>query len=157
MAFSISLASYADNFISDGIEYSTISDTTVCVANGQNASGDVVIPEEVENNRIYKVTSIAQDAFSGNYDMTSISIPNSVTSIGDDAFSRCQSLLCEKRVYYILTFIIEAGFDYMNAFCERKFRSMLLSGIFTKAVMYITLLCDSIIAGYSVGEAEVSR
>ena len=45
----------------------------------------------------------------------------------------------------------------MNAFCERKFRSMLLSGIFTKAVMYITLLCDSIIAGYSVGEAEVSR
>ena len=33
---------------------------------------------------------------------------------------------------------------------------MLLSGIFTKAVMYIMLLCDSIIAGYSVGESGVA-
>ena len=44
----------------------------------------------------------------------------------------------------------------MNGFCERKFRSMLLSGIFTKAVMYIMLLCDSIIAGYYVGESGVA-
>lgn len=44
----------------------------------------------------------------------------------------------------------------MNGFCERKFRSMLLSGIFTKAVMYIMLLCDSIIAGYFVGESGVA-
>lgn len=44
----------------------------------------------------------------------------------------------------------------MNVFCERKFRSMLLSGIFTKAVMYIMLLCDSIIAGFFVGEAGVA-
>ena len=33
---------------------------------------------------------------------------------------------------------------------------MLLSGIFTKAVMYIMLLCDSIIAGYFVGESGVA-
>ncbi len=45
---------------------------------------------------------------------------------------------------------------YMNGFCERKFRSKLLSGIFTKAVMYIMLLCDSIIAGYFVGEPGVA-
>ena len=44
----------------------------------------------------------------------------------------------------------------MNGFCERKFRSMLTSGIFTKAVMYIMLLCDSIIAGFFVGEAGVA-
>ena len=44
----------------------------------------------------------------------------------------------------------------MNGFCERKFKSMLLSGIFTKAVMYVTLLCDSIIAGYYVGESGVA-
>lgn len=44
----------------------------------------------------------------------------------------------------------------MNGFCERKFRSMLLSGIFTKAVMYIMLLCDSIIAGYFVGKSGVA-
>ena len=44
----------------------------------------------------------------------------------------------------------------MNTFCEQKFRSMLLSGIFTKAVMYIMLLCDSIIAGYFIGQSGVA-
>ncbi len=44
----------------------------------------------------------------------------------------------------------------MKGFCERKFRSMFLSGTFTKAVMYIMLLCDSIIAGYFIGETGVA-
>ena len=44
----------------------------------------------------------------------------------------------------------------MNGFCERKFRSMLVSGIFTKAVTYVMLLCDSIIAGAFVGESGVA-
>ena len=33
---------------------------------------------------------------------------------------------------------------------------MFLSGTFTKAVMYIMLLCDSIIAGYFIGESGVA-
>ena len=33
---------------------------------------------------------------------------------------------------------------------------MLLSGIFTKAVMYIMLLCDSIIAGQIVGQTGIA-
>ena len=44
----------------------------------------------------------------------------------------------------------------MNGFCEKKFRSMLLSGTFTKAVMYLMLLSDSIIAGYFIGESGVA-
>ena len=44
----------------------------------------------------------------------------------------------------------------MNRFCERKFASMFISGTFTKAVMYIMLLCDSIIAGYFIGESGVA-
>ncbi len=44
----------------------------------------------------------------------------------------------------------------MNGFCEKKFRSMLISGTFTKAVMYFMLLSDSIIAGYFIGEAGVA-
>lgn len=43
-----------------------------------------------------------------------------------------------------------------KGFCEQKFRSMFLSGTFTKAVMYIMLLCDSIIAGYFIGESGVA-
>ncbi len=44
----------------------------------------------------------------------------------------------------------------MKGFCEKKFGSMLFSGTFTKAVMYLMLLSDSIIAGYFIGEAGVA-
>lgn len=44
----------------------------------------------------------------------------------------------------------------MKGFCEKKFSSMLISGTFTKAVMYLMLLSDSIIAGHFIGEAGVA-
>ena len=44
----------------------------------------------------------------------------------------------------------------MNGFCEKKFTSMLISGTFTKAVMYLMLLSDSIIAGFFIGESGVA-
>ncbi|SES92919.1 Na+-driven multidrug efflux pump [[Clostridium] aminophilum] len=44
----------------------------------------------------------------------------------------------------------------MKGFCEKKFYSMLLSGTFTKAVMYLMLLSDSIIAGFFIGESGVA-
>ena len=44
----------------------------------------------------------------------------------------------------------------MKGFCENKFRSMLISGTFTKAVIYLMLLSDSIIAGYYIGETGVA-
>ena len=39
----------------------------------------------------------------------------------------------------------------MKGFCEKKFTSMLISGTFTKAVMYLMLLSDSIIERYPRG------
>lgn len=43
-----------------------------------------------------------------------------------------------------------------RGFCETKFRSMLLTGTLTMAVLYIMLLCDNIIAGYFIGEMGVA-
>ena len=63
----------------------------------RNYSGALSIPSSVENNnQTYIVTSIGNSAFKGdNYDkyfFTSVEIPNSVTSIGDQAFYGCSSL-----------------------------------------------------------------
>ena len=43
-----------------------------------------------------------------------------------------------------------------RGFCEIKFQSMLLSGTFTMAIIYVMLLCDSIIAGLFIGETGVA-
>lgn len=51
-------------------------------------TGNVVIPESViYNGTTYKVTTIGNNAFRSCGGLTSIEIPNSVTSIGNDAFS----------------------------------------------------------------------
>ena len=50
------------------------------------------IPETVKyKDKVYRVTSIGADAFRS-VDMTSVTIPNSVTSIGEDAFCWCRNL-----------------------------------------------------------------
>ncbi len=56
--------------------------------NSGNYSGDIVIPASVTYASVtYSVTSIGNDAFYNCTGLTSIEIPNSVTSIGEYAFS----------------------------------------------------------------------
>ena len=55
-----------------------------------DVSGDVVILSKFTVNGFeYNVTSIGKWAFCYCANMTSVTIPNSVTSIGEDAFSGC--------------------------------------------------------------------
>ncbi len=55
-------------------------------------SGDVVIPATVTYGKDYKVARISMDAFSRCPELNSVTIPNSVTSIGYGAFSACWNL-----------------------------------------------------------------
>lgn len=58
-----------------------------------NYSGDVTIPESVcYNNEVYSVTCISDNAFSDCSNLTSITIPNTITSIGYGSFYGCDSL-----------------------------------------------------------------
>jgi hypothetical protein len=53
--------------------------------------GPVVIPETING---YTVTSIGPQAFEDNDRMTSVTVPNSVTYIGSEAFAFCTNLTC---------------------------------------------------------------
>src|SRR5262245_58020004 len=61
-----------------------VSDGTAYVVYSPNASGDVVISSTYNG---FPVTSIGDNAFIGT-GLTSVTIPNSVTSIGQYAFKR---------------------------------------------------------------------
>ena len=87
---------FAYDFEVDGIYYNIISaiDLTVEVTSGDNQyKGKVIIPETVTyKSKDLKVIGIANLAFKRCLSLTSIEIPNSVTSIGNSAFYSCSGL-----------------------------------------------------------------
>ena len=78
------------NYSTDGKELSVTYRGSSYSSYLDEYSGKIVIPETVNyNGNTYTVTSIGQSAFYGCKGLTSIEIPNSVTSIGYYAFGEC--------------------------------------------------------------------
>ena len=71
------------------LTYDATGDTVIITDCAEDASGDLVIPENIEGK---PVTSIGSRAFFYCSDLTSITIPQSVTTIGSSAFYKCTSL-----------------------------------------------------------------
>ena len=90
----IKLGGVGYDFEADGIRYIVGANNTVSVISRKTKySGDVIIPEKVTyNGASYTVTSIFPSAFNECSDLTSVTIPNSVTYIGDEAFLGCIGL-----------------------------------------------------------------
>ena len=82
-----------ESFVIDGLKYATNTDNNNVEvhANSADLSGDIEIPEKVTYDGVeYTVTSIG--VFSDCRDLSSVIIPNSVTSIGGWAFNGCSGL-----------------------------------------------------------------
>lgn len=77
---------FAYDFEVDGIYYEVISfsDLTCMVTKGDvEYSGDIVIPATIDyNNRTLTIVEIADQTFRNCNELTSITIPNTISSIG---------------------------------------------------------------------------
>jgi hypothetical protein len=68
----------------------TTNNGTITITGYAGTNNDVVIPSTIDG---LPVTSIGTNAFlNAYYTVTSVTIPDSVTSIGDGAFADCSSL-----------------------------------------------------------------
>ena len=97
LCVSLSMNASFNDFVKDGIVYRIISENNKSVEvetmYPYYYSGDIIIPEEVEYNGIvYSVISIGNSAFYNCKNLTSVTIPNCVTTIGLGAFAGCNSL-----------------------------------------------------------------
>ena len=93
LAVLLSLPMLAEEVEIGGINYDLVvkaRQATVIQKSSGKYSGEVVIPESVEHEgAAYSVTSIGDNAFYKCSGLTSVTIPNSVTSIGNRAFDGC--------------------------------------------------------------------
>ena len=106
--------------IIDGLKYALAGDTAT-VAKQHRYVYSAVIPKNVSyNGKEYRVTAISQEAFYNSATLTNITIPDSVMSIGANAFYNCSKL---KAVYITdMTAWCNISFsnEYSNPLCYGK-------------------------------------
>ena len=87
------IAAVAQSVTVNNIEYFIQDDGTANVGDGKSATGDVVIPAEVEyEGKKYPVVAISGDAFQRNTAITSVELPASVVRLGRYVFLGCSNL-----------------------------------------------------------------
>ena len=112
----------------DGINYRLFADrneATVIENYGSKYQGEIVIPESVVyEGTVYSVTSIDRLAFNCCGGLTSVTIPNTITSIGDGAFQGCNN-------------VVSAHISNLEAWCNIDFGTYNSSPLFVASHFYI--------------------
>lgn len=75
----------------DGLKYIIYTDHNYAVLTGNNyTQKKIVIPASItREGKKYPVTELGAECFSSCYSLTSVTIPSSVTSLGDYCFYEC--------------------------------------------------------------------
>lgn len=89
--------SIAKNVTADGLQYRLEFDEDNKIADAyvirdNNYAGDIVIPAKIQAGVTFNVVGIDQNAFALNENVTSVTIPASIRSIGFNAFRLCSGL-----------------------------------------------------------------
>ena len=139
---------YGGEVVADGITY-RIDENGAMVAAAETSLTEANIPSAVEfEGNQYAVTKINDKAFSDNTNLTAVTLPESVVTLGSDAFSGCQSLKTIKipskvtaipdRCFVSCTslesVIIPEGVTTLGlyAFSNCRFKTLTLSSTITK-------------------------
>ena len=140
VALVCSLTASAFDFRKDGIYYNITSSRTVEVTHTvrhnttgyPNYSGAVVIPSTVTyDGQTYQVTRIGYEAFYGSPSITSITIPESVTSIGENAFNNVtlssltipESVTSIEKDAFKWSNIVTVNINSIEAWCNIDFEN----------------------------------
>ena len=96
-----------------GVKYTANDDDATCYVSGheQTYSATITIPDTYEGR---SVTSIGNSAFKDCIDLTSVTIPNSVTSIEANAFFYCLGCLTSVTIGNSVTSIGDWAFGYCS-------------------------------------------
>lgn len=93
LCFFIAAATNGQAHEVDNIDYELRTDGTAWVEDGKKAQGDVTILSKIEvDGKEYTVVGINSNAFSSNESITSVTLPDNLKYINDDAFSYCRNL-----------------------------------------------------------------
>ncbi|MBP5345281.1 MAG: leucine-rich repeat protein [Bacteroidales bacterium] len=99
------------------INRDSVSVTVISHVDGYEAAGEVIIPEKVSyEGKEYAVTAVGEYAFMYNFAFTKLSIPNTVTRIGDGAFGGCGGFTGNLVIPNAVTYIGYAAFSYCTGF-----------------------------------------
>jgi hypothetical protein len=119
-----SYANYGVEFDDNGLHYKIINHNSVLLVQHdslRSINGDLVIPSTVTyNEEKYYVVCIDDAAFRGCEGLTSITIPNGVTEIGEFAFGNTgiykNKSNWKNGVLYISNCLIDAKYDISGAY-----------------------------------------
>ncbi|MBP3750773.1 MAG: leucine-rich repeat protein [Prevotella sp.] len=109
----LSIMTFAQTLVK-GIYYEFSGTEAMVVSGAKKYTGSVTIPASVYYEQTYGVKSIGSYAFEGCSGLTSVTIPNSVTSIEQGAFLDCSGLTSVYSYIDEPTSIIYLVNDYTN-------------------------------------------